>query len=147
MGTPTWLASCCPRVLRKAAFSGSTQLSCTEIVDPTTAPAEASVPCVDFTRFGSAPGRTTRVTVVSLRRSASRLRLLAEVNSSRALVPFSAVSSSLRRAALSARRFFTSEVRVLPMSSLSGPAPSTIPTARAMKIETMETRWYRKSIT
>ena len=56
-------------------------------------------------RLASAPGSTTRATVVSARRPASRLRLLAAVNSSRAFEPLVGGVQSARRAALSSRRF------------------------------------------
>jgi hypothetical protein len=147
MGTCTEGASCSPRVERNVALSGSTQLSSTVTVEPIFAPASVSVLVVDFTRLSSAPGRTTTETVASCSRFARSDLLLASVKASRAWAAFSASSSWARSWVRSSRSLVTSEVRVFPMSSLSGPAPRTMPTARARKIETMETRWYRKSIT
>ena len=66
--------------------------------------------------------------------------------SRRASVAAFASSSWPLSAPCPARSPATSLLRVSPISPLRGPAPRTIPTARARKIETMETRWYRKSI-
>ena len=60
-----------------------------------------------------------------------------------AVISFLAVATPIE---MSLRSPATSLFKVFPSSPLSGPAPSTIPTASARKIETMETRWYRKSI-
>src|SRR5699024_3297237 len=58
-----------------------------------------------------------------------------------------AASRFVRRVSRSERRASTWLCRDSPIGSFSGPAPRTMPTARARKTETRETRWKRKSIT
>ena len=62
------------------------------------------------------------------------------MKSSRCCSEVFAVSSRSCRVSFSCRRLFTESVSELPIGSLSGPAPSTMPTASARNTETSETR-------
>ena len=134
---PSWFA----RLLRNVRLPGSTQASDRVTVEPTLAPAAVSVATVSLTTPPSAPGATTTATVLPVRLPPTTVGTTASAQVSRAAMPRCAVVISPRRSVLSCRSWVSSRVSVVPRSSFSGPAPSTIPTARARKMETMETRW------
>ena len=140
-GALTRAATRLVRVLRTVLVAGSAQASVNVMVDPTVAPAMAREAVVLLTRSASAPGAMTRATVLPVSWSFMSVGATMEANLSRADVPAVAASSSVRSWALSARRAVACSVTRVPMSSFNGPAPRTIPTASAIKIETMETRW------
>ncbi len=127
-------------VFRKVILDGSAQTSFKVTVEPTLAPAAIREAVAFLTRSASTPGATTRATVLPVRRPFSTAGATAEEKVSRAAAFRLAVSRSVRSWVFSARSVFICSVRRAPMSCCSGPAPKTIPTASARKIETMETR-------
>ncbi|SIJ34737.1 Uncharacterised protein [Mycobacteroides abscessus subsp. abscessus] len=93
------------------------------------------------TCWGSASGAEMTVTVASLRVSPMSSGAAAVTNSfCFSMLPLAA-SSFVRRSSRSARRASTWLCRDSPIGSLRGPAPRTMPTARARNTETRETRW------
>jgi len=128
-------------VLRKVLLAGSAQASVNVTVEPTLAPAATKEAVVFLTRSASTPGAMTRATVLPVNRSFMIDDATAEEKLSRADAPRLAASRSVRSWVFSARSAVICSVRRAPMSPFSGPAPRTIPTASARKIETMETRW------
>ena len=93
------------------------------------------------------PSSVMITTACPRRRPSSTRGATSLANPSAAPRATTASSRSARSPSFSARRSLSCRFKVDPRSSWSGPAPSTMPTARARKIEMIDTRWYRKSIT
>ena len=127
-------------VLRKAILDGSAHTSFKVIVEPTLAPAATREAVAFLIRSASTPGATTRATVLPVKRPFRTAGATAKEKVSRAAASRLAASRSVRSWVFSARSAVICSVRLVPMSPLSGPAPRTIPTVSARKIETMETR-------
>jgi hypothetical protein len=113
----------------------------TLVVEATVPPAATTRSVTEVMFCVSTPGSATTATPRPVANPETTRPTVACSHASRSAPSWLRAVTSARRPALSLRSWVISEVSVSPIWPWSGPAPSTIPTARARKIETMETRW------